>query len=218
MIPKTVFDFLRELTDNNNRDWFNANKNRYKSEVVAPITDFIEAMAPRIHAISEHIVVDPRPNGGSMFRIYRDTRFSKDKTPYKTHIGCQFRHAAGKDAHAPGYYIHFEPGKCFFGGGVWTPPSASLRAVRQRIVDKPDAWREAIAGIALEGEQLTRGPKGFDPEHELIEDLKRKSFFAMKEGTEKLARSATLEEAVEAQYAKAAPLMRFIAEAIGVPF
>ncbi|WP_299324292.1 DUF2461 domain-containing protein [Parasphingopyxis sp.] len=218
MIPKSLFDFLRELTDNNNRDWFNANKDHYKAEVVAPISAFIERMAPRVHAISEHIVVDPRPNGGSMFRIYRDTRFSKDKTPYKTHVGCQFRHAAGKDAHAPGFYVHFEPGKCFFGGGVWQPPSEPLRAIRQRIVDKPGEWRDAVAGIDVRGNQLKRGPKGFDPEHELIEDLKRKSFFAMHEGTETLARSKKLEDEVEAQFRRAAPLMRFIADSIGVAF
>jgi uncharacterized protein (TIGR02453 family) len=218
MIPKSIFDFLRELADNNDRNWFNANKERYREEVVAPISSFIEAMAPRVHAISEHITVDPRPNGGSMFRIYRDTRFSKDKAPYKTHIGCQFRHSAGKDAHAPGFYVHFEPGKCFFGGGVWHPPSEPLRAIRQRIVDKPERWREAVDGIEVLGDQLKRGPKGFDPEHPLIEDLKRKSFFAMREGDEALARSKTFETQVEAQFNKAAPLMQFVSDSIGVAF
>ncbi len=218
MIPESVCDFLRELADNNDRGWFNANKERYKEEVVAPISSFIEAMAPRVHAISDHVTVDPRPNGGSMFRIYRDTRFSKDKTPYKTHIGCQFRHSAGKDAHAPGFYVHFESGKCFFGGGVWHPPSEPLRAIRQRIVDKPERWREAVDGIDVLGDQLKRGPKGFDPEHPLIEELKRKSFFAMREGDEKLTRSKTFADDVEAQFKKAAPLMRFISDSIGVAF
>lgn len=218
MIPASLFDFLRELAANNDRDWFNANKQRYKDEVVAPISAFIEAMAPRIEKISPYIVVDPRPNGGSMFRIYRDTRFSKDKTPYKTHVGCQFRHAAGKDAHAPGFYIHFEPGQCFFGGGIWQPPSEPLRDIRQRIVDKPAEWKKAVKGLDIRGDTLSRGPKGFDPEHELIEDLKRKSFFVMAEGDEKLATSNRLEGEVEKGFKKAAPLMRFVADSLGVAF
>lgn len=218
MIPKSVFDFLRDLAANNDREWFHANKPRYKADVVEPISAFIEAMAPRVHKISEHIVVDPRPNGGSMFRIYRDTRFSKDKTPYKTHVGCQFRHAAGKDAHAPGFYVHFEPGQCFFGGGVWQPPSKTLRAIRQRIVDKPDEWRKAVKNLDVRGDQLTRGPKGFAIDHPLIDDLKRKSFFAMRDADETLARSNSFKDEVETQFKKAVPLMRFISDAIGVAF
>jgi uncharacterized protein (TIGR02453 family) len=153
-----------------------------------------------------------------MLRIYRDTRFSKDKTPYKTHVGCQFRHAAGKDAHAPGFYVHIEPGKCLFGGGVWHPPSAPLRAIRQRIIDKPERWREIIAEITVSGEQLKRGPKGFDPEHELIEDLKRKTFFSMAEVDEALARSDKFEKRVADQFAHIAPLMEFLTKSVGVAF
>jgi len=218
MLPRATFDFLRDLADNNEREWFQANKDRYSAEVVAPISAFIEAMAPHVHAVSEHFVVDPRPHGGSMFRIYRDTRFSKDKTPYKTHVGCQFRHAAGKDAHAPGFYVHIEPGKCFFGGGIWHPPSGPLRAIRQRIVDKPERWREVIADIAVRGDQLKRGPKGFDPEHELIDDLKRKTFFSMEEGNEALARSHKFEKRVAQQFEHIAPMMEFLTSSVGVAF
>jgi uncharacterized protein (TIGR02453 family) len=218
MIPKSTFDFLRELGDNNERAWFKANKERYQADVVVPVAAFIETMALPVHAVSEHFIVDPRPNGGSMFRIYRDTRFSKDKTPYKTHVGCQFRHAAGKDAHAPGFYVHIEPGKCLFGGGVWHPPSAPLRAIRQRIIDKPERWREIIAEITVSGEQLKRGPKGFDPEHELIEDLKRKTFFSMAEVDEALARSDKFEKRVADQFAHIAPLMEFLTTSVGVAF
>ncbi len=218
MLPKALFDFLRELADNNDRDWFNANKDRYKADVVAPISAFIEAMRPHIEDISAHFVVDPRPNGGSMFRIYRDTRFSKDKTPYKTNVGCQFRHEAGKDAHAPGFYAHFEPGRCFFGGGVWQPPSDPLRAIRQAMVDDPKAWQSATKGLDLGGEQLKRAPKGFDEDHVLIEDLRRKSFFAMEEGDEALATSPDLPAKVAKSFRKVAPMMRFLTEAVGVRF
>ena len=104
--PKDFFVFYEQLQLNNNREWFNDNKNRYYESVANPISEFIVCMAPRLKTISAHYVADPKPHGGSMFRIYRDTRFSKDKTPYKTHAGVQFRHAAGKDARAPGFYVH----------------------------------------------------------------------------------------------------------------
>lgn len=218
MIGPELFDFLRELEQNNDRDWFKAQKKRYEAEVVDPVTDFIANMAPRVAKISPHVVVDPRPNGGSRFRIYRDTRFSKDKSPYKTHIGCQFRHEAGKDAHAPGFYVHLGPGEVFFGGGVWGPQGEALRNIRQRIVDKSARWEEAVDGIDLRVDQLVRTPKGFDADHPLIDDLRRKSFFSFQDADEKLAISAKFDEAVETQFEKVAPLMGFIADAMGVEF
>ena len=218
MITPALFDFLRDLDKNNNREWFKSQKARYEADVVDPVTQFIANMVERVHRISPHIVVDPRPNGGSRFRIYRDTRFSKDKSPYKTHVGCQFRHEAGKDAHAPGFYVHLGPGEVFFGGGVWGPQGEALRAIRQRIVDKPARWEEAVDGLDLRGDQLVRAPKGFDPEHSLIEDLRRKSFFSMQDADEKLATSAKFEDAVVKQFEKVAPLMGFVADALGVEF
>ncbi len=218
MIGPELFDFLRELEQSNDREWFKAHKKRYEAEVVDPVSDFIINMAPRVAAISPHITVDPRPNGGSRFRIYRDTRFSKDKSPYKTHVGCQFRHAAGKDAHAPGFYVHLGPGEVFFGGGVWGPQGEALRNIRQRIVDKPARWEEAIEGIDLRGDQLVRAPKGFDADHPLINDLRRKSFFSFQDADEKLATSAKFEDAVETQFEKVAPLMGFVADALEVEF
>lgn len=218
MIGPELFDFLRQLEQNNDRIWFKAQKERYEAQVVDPVTDFIANMIPRVAAISPHIIVDPRPNGGSRFRIYRDTRFSKDKSPYKTHVGCQFRHEAVKDAHAPGFYVHLGPGEVFFGGGVWGPKGDALRQIRQRIVDKPERWEEAVAGLDLRGDQLVRAPKGFDADHPLIGDLRRKSFFSFQDADEKLATSAKFEDAVEAQFAKVAPLMGFVADAMGVNF
>lgn len=218
MITPALFDFLRDLKDNNNREWFKARKERYEAEVVDPVTAFIENMAGPIAKISSHIVVDPRPNGGSRFRIYRDTRFSKDKSPYKTQVGCQFRHEAGKDAHAPGFYVHLSPDDVFFGGGVWGPQGEALKSIRQRIVDKPEDWKKATKGLDLRGDQLVRAPKGFDPEHPLIEDLRRKSFFSMQAADEKLATSKGFEKAVEKQFKKVAPLMGFVATSLGVKF
>ncbi len=218
MIGPQLFDFLRDLKDNNNREWFKSKKKRYDAEVVDPVTEFIENMAPKVAKISRHIIVDPRPNGGSRFRIYRDTRFSKDKSPYKIQVGCQFRHDAGKDAHAPGFYVHLAPGEVFFGGGVWGPQGEALRNIRQHIVDKPDEWEKATNGIELRGDQLVRAPKGFDAEHPLLNDLRRKSFFSFQDADEKLATSSGFEKAVETQFKKVAPLMRFVASALRIEF
>lgn len=218
MISPALFDFLRDLEQNNNREWFKAQKARYEAEVVDPVTEFIENMASRVARISPHVIVDPRPNGGSRFRIYRDTRFSKDKSPYKTQVGCQFRHEAGKDAHAPGFYVHLSPGEVFFGGGVWGPQGEALRNIRQHIVDKPDEWKKATGKLDLRGDQLIRAPKGFDPEHPLIDDLRRKSFFSFQDAEESAVTAKDFEKTVEKQFKKVAPLMGFVASGLGLPF
>jgi uncharacterized protein (TIGR02453 family) len=116
--PKELYQFLSDLARNNNREWFEANKERYVQYAKEPALAFIAEMKGRLEEISQSYVADTRPNGGSMFRIYRDTRFSKDKTPYKVNIGCQFRHSAGRDAHAPGFYIHLQPDENFAGDKI----------------------------------------------------------------------------------------------------
>ena len=177
-----LFQFLTELGANNNREWFNDNKPRYEETVKEPLLAFIRDFAPRLEKISEHFVADPRANGGSMFRIYRDTRFSKDKTPYKTHAACHFKHAQGKDVHAPGFYLHMEPGEVFAGCGIWRPDSAALKKIRARLDEDGATWKKVIGKKAfkdrfeLHGESLKRPPRGFDPEHPYIEDIKRKDF------------------------------------------
>jgi uncharacterized protein (TIGR02453 family) len=223
--PNSFFEFFNELADNNQRPWFNANKERYRDEVVAPMTRLIAAMAPRLERISKHFVADPRPHGGSMFRIYRDVRFSKNKRPYKDHAACQFRHNAGRDAHAPGFYIHLAPDEVIFGGGMWRPPSPQLNAVRVAIAKDAAGWRRVIGNKKLKdtfggiaGERLVRPPKGFDGAHPLIEEIKRKSFFAMRHEKSKIAGSANFLDEVEASFKAAAPLMRFLCRAVGADF
>ena len=139
---KDFFTFFNELKKNNNRDWFAANKPRYLEVVVKPMGQFINSIAPHLQSISPHYNADSRPHGGSMFRIYRDTRFSKDKTPYKTHAACHFRHQAGRDAHAPGFYVHIETDHISIGGGIWRPPAKQLGQIREFISDNPSAWEK----------------------------------------------------------------------------
>jgi uncharacterized protein (TIGR02453 family) len=223
--PKDFFAFFRELKSHNERGWFEANKARFRDFVQAPMIAFIAAMAPHLRRVSRHFTADPRPNGGSMFRIYRDVRFAKDKRPYKEHAACHFRHALGKDVHAPGFYMHFAQDEVFFGGGLWHPEADALAGVRTAIAEKPAAWRKAAGGVEfirrfgeVKGEALTRPPRGFDPEHPLIEDIKRKSFYAMQQGSPKLAQSPQLVGEVAGAFAALGPLMRFMCTALEVPF
>jgi uncharacterized protein (TIGR02453 family) len=223
--PKDFFAFFRELKTHNDRAWFEANKPRFRDSVQAPMSQFIAAMAPHLRRVSKHFIADPRPNGGSMFRIYRDVRFSKDKRPYKEHAACHFRHTLAKDVHAPGFYVHFAPDEVFFGGGLWMPEAVPLGKVRTALADKPAAWRKAMRDKdfttrfgGIRGEGLTRPPRGFDPNHPLIEDIKRKSFFAMQEAKPELAQSPKLVVEVGAAFAGAAPLMRFLCRALDVTF
>src|SRR5438445_782109 len=176
-----LFSFLKELRDNNTREWFAENKTRYVEHVQEPAIEFIAAFAPFLEKVSPNFRADARPVGGSLFRIHRDVRFSKDKTPYKTHVGIHFRHRSASDAHAPGFYLHLEPGGVFAAAGMWRPDSASQRAIRDAIGEDPRAWKRATTGgfgttHRLMGDSLKRPPPGFGPDHPLIEDLKRKDF------------------------------------------
>ena len=174
-----LFEFLLDLRMNNSREWFQANKGRYARHVKGPLLRFIEDFGPRLAAISPRFVADARANGGSMFRIYRDVRFSKDKSPYKTQAAAHFRHETGKTAHAPGFYLHLAPEEVFAGVGIWRPDSSTLTKIRKTIVSDPGGWERAVQGptflseFAIGGDSLKRPPKGFDADHLHIEDLKR---------------------------------------------
>jgi uncharacterized protein (TIGR02453 family) len=223
--PKGFFAFFRELKEHNERPWFEANKERFRTQVQGPMSEFIAAIATPLARISKEIVADPRPNGGSMFRIYRDIRFSRDKRPYKEHGACQFRHRLGRDAHAPGFYVHLAPGEVFFGGGLWMPEADALFKVRTAIAAKTSTWKRIAAGNefarrfdGVEGEGLTRPPMGFDPGHPAIADLKRKSFYVMQNASEKAAQSKGFVDEVAGAFKTASPLMRFLCEALDVPF
>jgi uncharacterized protein (TIGR02453 family) len=219
-----TFAFLRDLAENNDREWFNANKDRYVENVQEPALEFIIDSAPYLEKISPHFRADARTVGGSLFRIHRDTRFSKDKTPYKTNTGVQFRHELAKDAHAPGFYLHIQPGECFVGVGLWRPETKVAYAIRETIADDPAAWKRASRGkkftatYTLGGDSLTRPPKGFDADDPLIDDLKRKDFIASTRVTQKTVTSADFLDDYAAMCRDAAPFMKFLCGAVGVPF
>jgi len=143
LLEPGLFRFLKDLKAHNDREWFSENKARYETEARDAMLRFIGAFSGPLSSISHHFIADPRPSGGSMFRIYRDTRFSKDKTPYKTHLAAHFPHRAieAGGVHGPGFYLHLEPGGSFAGGGLWHPDPGSLFKVRQAIVVRSAAWR-----------------------------------------------------------------------------
>jgi uncharacterized protein (TIGR02453 family) len=224
--PKDFFAFFRELKQNNERSWFEANKQRFKDSVQFPMSHFIEAMAPRLAKISKNFRADPRTNGGSMFRIYRDVRFSKDKRPYKEHAACHFRHLSAKDVHAPGYYMHFADDEIFVGGGMYMPEPPALANIRDAIVKSPAKWKGVVAdrtlvktfGAISSEDTLTRPPRGYNPDHPFIEDIKKKSFFVGRDFPRQTAQSPKLLDEVAETFRAATPLMKFLCSAQGVPY
>jgi uncharacterized protein (TIGR02453 family) len=155
-----LFEFLRQLRRHNNREWFAKNKARYHEAVLEPALLFIGSFAPHLAKLSPFFVADPRPTRGSLFRIYRDTRFSPDKRPFKTHVGMRFSHGSGKDAHAPVFYLHLEPENCFAAAGVWHPDNRALTRIRTAIVDHPEQWAKVRRKLELEGDSVSRPPRG----------------------------------------------------------
>lgn len=221
--PETL-KFLEELAANNNREWFRENKGRYEQHVLDVALRFIHSMQDPLHEIAPHFVAQATRVGGSLMRVYRDTRFSKNKLPYKTNIGIQFRHEQAKNVHSPGYYVHVDPEQVFLGAGMWRPESDPLRSIRERIAARPQEWKRAVGNRAfrrhyeLGGESLTRPPRGFDKDHELIRDIKRKSFIAIKDMERDECLGPQFQRRVETAFRSAEPYMRFLCKSVGVPF
>ena len=221
--PETI-RFLEQLAANNNREWFNENKRRYEDDVLDVALRFIQSMQDPLADIAPHFIASPTRMGGSLMRVYRDTRFSRNKTPYKTNIGIQFRHEKAKDVHSPGYYVHIDPDQVFVGVGMWRPDADSLRGIRQRIAGRSSEWRRVMNDrsfkrhFELGGESLLRPPRGFDKDHECIDDIKRKSFIAVRELDVADCLKPQFQRTVESSFKSAEPFMRFLCKAVGVKF
>jgi len=218
-----LFRFLEDLKANNDRSWFKNNQARFESDVREPLLAFITAFEEPLAAISPSMLAVAKKSGGSMFRIYRDTRFSKDKSPYKTWAAIQFRHEAGRDAHAPCYYLHLAPGDVFVGAGIWHPDGPALDAIRRLIDESPEKWltaRETVlqAGWELEGDALKRIPRGYDAEHPLADDLRRKDFIAVRRLSEEDVLQSGFLERYTDLCREPVDLMVFLTSALGLPF
>lgn len=221
-IPGELYEFLGELKENNNRTWFQENKDRYHQDYLEPLLAFIAAFADRLLEISPYYMAVPKATGGSLFRIYRDLRFRQDQPPYKTWAGMQFRHERAQDVHSPGFYLHLEPGNNFVSCGIWRPSTQTQHRIRQVIAEHPQRWLEAVGdpefrtAYRLAGDSLVRPPRGFDPDHPLIEDLKRKDYLA----SHTLSKETALQEDFLDIYTglckQAGPFMRFLTESLSL--
>jgi len=221
--PKS-FALMREFARNNNREWFTANKARFEETLRDPFLRLIGDLATPLAKISPHFRADPRTQGGSMFRIYRDTRFSSDKTPYKTWLGARLYHERSKQVPAPTFYMHIQPGRHFVGGGLWHPEPPTLKRVRDFLADHPAAWKKAVHNkrfaerFEVGGESLSRPPRGYDPNHELIEDIKRKDFAAWTEFGDREACSSELRDILIAGFKGVAPMIDYLCAALDLEF
>ncbi|HBN77641.1 MAG TPA: TIGR02453 family protein [Planctomycetaceae bacterium] len=222
--PTDTLKFLKDLKKNNQREWLAENKQRYEEFYLEPALGFITAMQKPLKKISPFLEAIPKKMGGSLLRIYRDTRFSNDKTPYKTHIGMQFRHEAGGNIHAPGCYLHIEPGNAFIAVGTWHPERDPLLWIRQKIAEEPKVWQKAITQkkfathFEMAGDKLIRPPKGFDKEHPAIEEIKRKDFIAVSKFEEQDVTSEDFQKQVVERLRAGTPLMTFLCEALELSY
>lgn len=223
-IPPELFGFLLDLERNNRREWFQRCKDRYESELLEPALAFVAGFAPYLARAAPHFVADPRRQGGSLFRIYRDVRFSRDKSPYKTHCGIQFRHERGRHVHAPGYYLHLDPYQSFFAMGMWRPEPPALAKLRAAVAGDPDGWFAAVGGrafrrsLSLEGESLKRVPRGYPADHPAADDLRRKSFIAYADLTPEQAVAPDLANRLVRLMRAGGPFMAFLCRAQGLAF
>lgn len=219
-----TFRFLRDLGANNNRPWFTANKARYEAELRQPFLQLIADLQAPLARISPHFVADPRSQGGSLFRIHRDTRFANDKTPYKTWAGARLFHERARQVDAPSFYLHIQQGDCFVGGGKWHPQPESIKRIRSFIANNPAAWKKATRSrsftshFGLGGDSLVRPPRGFDPEHELIDDIKRKDFVASERFSDRMATSGELRALLVDRFRRVAPLVDYLCASLDLDF
>lgn len=219
-----TFKFLRALARNNNREWFHEHKAEYEAHLRGPFQQLITDLQPDLLTVSSHYRADPKGVGGSLFRIHRDTRFSNDKTPYKTWSGARFFHERSKQVEAPSYYLHVQPGNCFIGAGLWHPEPEAQRKIRQFLFDNPGAWKAAVHSPAfkrrytMDGETLVRPPRGFPADHELIDDIKRKDFVATLGIEDSVVLGPRLRKAVADNFSALAPMMDYLCAALDLEF
>ncbi len=197
-----------------------ANKQRYEKALRDPALRFISDFGPRLAKIAPRLAADPRPVGGSMFRIYRDTRFSRDKSPYKTHVGIHFFHESAKAAASvPGFYLHVSPGDSFAAAGIWHPDPVALGRVRDAIATGSPAWKAIKRSkLPIEGGSLKRAPKGYAADHPFIDDLKRTDFVTSAMLADDDLCSPKFMSGFAAACRKMTPLVKFVAQSLALPW
>jgi len=221
---RKTFTFLSKLEENNNRDWFNEHKQDYEDVVREPALNFIADISSDLPKISPHFNAIPKKMGGSLMRVYRDVRFGKDKRPYKTNIGIQFRHEIGKDVHAPGFYVHISPEECFVGVGIWHPDSPTLRKIRDRIIEQPDKWKTVVKNKTFKsnfervGDTLTNAPRGYAKDHPLLEDLKLKDHIGISPMKKSVVYSGQFKKEVLKSFKQGSHYMQFLCQSLNLNY
>jgi uncharacterized protein (TIGR02453 family) len=226
MITYATLNFLSDLATNNHREWFAAHKPRYEA-AQKELNQLIEALLAGFGPI-DPLIAEQKPKDLS-FRIYRDTRFSADKTPYKTHLGVYFS-KGGKKSPLAGYYLHIMPGGSFFGAGCWLPPSPQLAAIRQEMDYNSAEFRRLVEAPAfvkrfgpldgdgvLANERVKTTPKGYPADHALINYLKLKSFIAATPLTDADVTAPDFPQKFLAICQQAKPLVDFLNRALAMP-
>ncbi|BCT93985.1 TIGR02453 family protein [Lysobacter helvus] len=222
---EATFKFLRGLARNNERPWFLAHKAQYDTHVRAPFQKLLQDLEPALAEVSLQYRVDPRPVGGSLYRIQRDTRFANDKTPYKTWQGARLTHARGRQVEAPLFYMHLQPGNCFVGAGLWHSPTPIQRQVRQFIVDNPGGWQQAAHAPAFEkrfslddDDMLVRMPKGYPEDFPYRDDLRRRNFVALRPLDDATMLGPRLRQTLSADLAALGPFVDYLCAALDLEF
>ena len=218
--PRDGIDFMKRLKRNNNRPWFEKHKEEYEASVKLPMQSLIAALQPHFERFAPEFDIHPRK---SLFRIYRDVRFSKDKTPYKTHVAAHFvLSGKPKGVEGSGYYLHIEPGEVFLGGGIYMPDGDQLKKIRKAIADQPKRFLSIVGQKdfkkvfgKLQGEKLQRVPQGYEPNHPMAEWLKHKQFFVWVEWPETKCVREKFVADVAGVFESATPMVRFLNEAMG---
>jgi len=224
--PEAI-QFLVDLTDNNDRAWFQPRKGDYERLLKEPLEALCIALDGEFRSRGLPLRADP---SRSPFRIYRDTRFSRDKSPYKTHVAASFgwagddEEAVGRshaeNVHASGGYFHLQPGEIFVGGGVWHPDPSWLKAFRDRLVDdfegfqdiiEAPAFRDAFGTVGDDGESLKRVPSGYPPDHPAADLLRKKNVTFGRRLADADALSPALPTVIAESFAAGTPLLRYLA-------
>jgi len=215
--PKEGIAFLKQLKKNNSREWFAKHKQDYEDFVKLPMQSIVAELSPMMKSFASDFVVDPKR---SLFRIYRDTRFSKNKTPYKTHVAAIFQPTKNWKASA-GLYLHIEPGEIYLGGGMYMPSSENLKNIRNAIVNYPKKYLTIVQSKDfkkyfknIEGEKLRRVPQGFSSDHEMAEWLKMRQFFISYTLPETECLKKNFPDTVCKIFKPMMPLVRFLNEAV----
>lgn len=220
-----AFAFLTDLAANNRRDWFHEHKARYEEHIRTPFQRLLGDLQPALAKISPHFVADPRNVGGSLYRIQRDVRYSHDKSPYKPWQGVRLYHERRRAVTAPLFYIHMQPGACFVGAGLWRPDGPVLRQVRQFIVDNPASWARAVHQPAFrrryrldDSQMLQRPPRGFPDDFAYLQDLRHKSFAALRPLPDSLFTGTALRRTLQRDLQALAPLVDYLCAALDLEF